>query len=286
MIHQSATIGIWFTLFVSFMAPLLALSFMAIRYRRKGVVGAWFAGAAGFYIAQIMLRIPILNYVSAAGGLEKLLNTSLLLYAVVLALSAALVETLARFAVAKIMEKRGLSFQRAVASGLGHGGIEAIVLIGMTYVSNLTYVAMIQNGTFDKVVEDAVAQGVDVAGLLEAKEALISTSGFIFALAGYERLLSMVFHVFLSVLICFFVIQKQSPKGFLLCFMLHGFIDFVTGYVGMLSTEAGGMVLSQNTVYIICYTFLTAVAAASIWGCAKIGPLWEDTRKRMREQQL
>ncbi len=76
----------------------------------------------------------------------------------------------------------------------------------------------------------------------------------------------MVFHVFLSVLLCFFVIQKQSPKGFLLCFMLHGFIDFVTGYVGMLSTEAGGSVLSQNTVYIICYTFLTAVAAASIFG--------------------
>ncbi|MBR2123028.1 MAG: YhfC family intramembrane metalloprotease [Lachnospiraceae bacterium] len=280
MVHESATLGIWFTLFVSFMVPLLGVIIFTLRNKKKGIPGAWIAGAFGFYIFQILFRFPILNYMSEAGVLQRMQQSSLILYALFLALTAALFETTARFAVAKIIEKRGLSYKRSIAAGMGHGGIESMILIGMTYISNLTYVAMIGNGTFDKVVEDAAASGIDVTELLEAKDALINTSGFIFALAGYERLMTMVMHVFLTVLICYFVIQKQSPKGFVLCFLAHGFVDFVTGYVGMLSTKEAGSVLSQNTVYAICYIFLTAVAALSVWGCYKLYPDWDAIRKR------
>ncbi|MBO6000015.1 MAG: YhfC family intramembrane metalloprotease [Lachnospiraceae bacterium] len=280
MVHENAALGIWFTLFVSFMVPILGVVIFTLRNKKKGIPGAWIAGAFGFYIAQILFRFPILNYMSEAGVLQRMQSASLVLYALFMALTAALFETTARFAVAKIIEKRGLSYKRSIAAGMGHGGIESMILIGMTYVSNLTYIAMIGNGTFDQVVEEAVASGIDVTELLEAKEVLINTSGFIFALAGYERLMTMVLHVFLTVLICYFVIQKQSPKGFVLCFLAHGFVDFVTGYVGMLSTEAAGMVLSQNTVYAICYIFLTAVAVLSVWGCFKLYPDWDAIRKR------
>ena len=59
-----------------------------------------------------------------------------MVYCFVLALTAALFEVVARFGVAKILQKN-INCEQGVAAGFGHGGIEAIVLIGMTYVNNL-----------------------------------------------------------------------------------------------------------------------------------------------------
>ena len=49
----------------------------------------------------------------------------------------------------------------AVGAGLGHGGIEAIVIVGMTYINNLLYSAMINTGAFDTMVESTAQMGVD-----------------------------------------------------------------------------------------------------------------------------
>ena len=284
MLSQSAIAGMWFTLFVCFMVPILAITVLALRNRKKGVLGAWFMGMLGFFIAQIMLRIPVLNYMSDIGVLARMQKSSIIGYCLFLALTAAFMETVGRFAAAKVLEKRGLSFQRSLASGMGHGAIEAMLVVGLTYISDMTYVVMIMNGSFDTMVQDALASGIateaDAAALMNAKDILVSTNGFTFALAGYERILTMILHVFMTVLLCFFVIKKQSLKGHAFCFIFHSCIDFVTAYVGILSTEDGGDVLSQNAGYAIIYIFLTIICAGAVYACIRLKRIWDETRKQ------
>lgn len=51
---------------------------------------------------------------------------------------------------------------------------------------------MINGGTFDKIVEQTAALGVDTTGLLAVKDSLLHTDSVMFLLAGYERILTTV----------------------------------------------------------------------------------------------
>jgi hypothetical protein len=85
--------------------------------------------------------------------------------------------------VAKLLQKKQLNFHRALAAGLGHGGIEAILIAGTAMINNLAYAAMINGGTFDQTLAAAAAGGVDVAQLELIREQLIASSPALFLLA-------------------------------------------------------------------------------------------------------
>ena len=110
-----------------------------------------------------------------------------------------------RYIVVKILAKR-LTFKKGFAAGLGHGGIEAIILIGSSYINNLIYSIMINTGTFDVVVQssDQIQPGLGMQ--LEAvRTALIQTNWSIFLLAGYERILTMIAHIVLNFIVLYFL---------------------------------------------------------------------------------
>ena len=48
------------TLVIALVLPVVILIVYAIKNRKQGVVGAWFLGAAGFFVTQMVIRTPIL----------------------------------------------------------------------------------------------------------------------------------------------------------------------------------------------------------------------------------
>ena len=146
-----STISILFmviTLVISLILPVVLFIIYAVANKGKGIISAWFLGAAGFFVLQMLIRIPILNVLSILPGFLTFVEQNYVLYVLLLGFSAGLFEVIGRFAVAKIMSKN-LTYERGIAAGLGHGGIEAILLVGMTYINNLLYTAMINSGSFD-----------------------------------------------------------------------------------------------------------------------------------------
>ena len=251
------------TLVISLVLPVLLLIIYAVANKGKGVVSAWFLGAAGFFVMQVIIRLPILSILSILPGFQSFVENNYVIYALLLGFTAGLFEVIGRFAVAKIMSKN-LTYTRSIAAGLGHGGIEAMVLIGVTYINNLLYTAMINSGTYDLMIEQTAAMGVDVSSLYAAKDALINTAPYLFGLAGYERLLTMVCHVAMSLLVCYFVAKKQTLKGVVISLVLHTILDSAAGLISGMSTPYMGEVISQNTGYVLIYSFLTLMTVLSV----------------------
>ena len=265
MIPVSTIAACCITLFVSLILPVLVLILFAAKHRKQGILSAWLLGAAGFFVTQILIRLPILTALQNQSWFLSFAQNHLFAYAFSLAFTAGLFELAGRFAVAKLMQKR-LTLRRSLAAGLGHGGIEAMILIGITYINNLAYIAMINSGGFDAVVAQTAALGVDVSQLELIKQQLLTASPALFLLAGLERVLAMTGHVAMSMLVCYGVAHRKVSICLLLCLGIHTLMDLTAGI---------SLVLPQNAAYPIIYAILTLMAVLSLFVIRELARRWK-----------
>lgn len=265
MIPITTVIACIFTLLVSLVLPLAVLLVFALKNKKQGIISAWLLGACGFVIPQLLIRLPLLTLLQGQSWFISFAQNKVFLYAFSLAFTAGLFELAGRYAVAGIMEKK-LTWKRALAAGLGHGGIEAMLLIGMTYVNNLIYIVMINTGSFDSLIAQSAALGVDVSQLELIRTQLLGTAPAMFLLAGFERLLAMTSHLAMSALVCYGVAHKKTGLCLLLCLALHTLLDLSAGL---------SLVLPQSLAYPIIYAILIFMAAVSVLILKKLHRLWK-----------
>jgi len=270
MIPTATIVTCFITLLISLVLPAALIFLYARKYPGEKLFKAWLLGAAGFFVTQILIRVPILTWVQMQPRFLTFSENHGFLFAFFLAFTAGLFELAGRFAAAKSMAKN-LTFRRSIAAGLGHGGIEAMLLIGMTYVNNLIYISMIRAGTFDALIAQAAASGVDVSQLYMLKESLISTSPALFLMAGFERILTMICHLGMSLIVCYSLHTGKPLKGALACLGIHTLIDLSAGINMLIGTK-----LTQTAAYAIIYTILTITAFLSAWIVCKIRRCWTE----------
>src|SRR5690625_4537103 len=124
--------------------------------RRLGV-GAlvWFVGAASFIASQV-LRLPVITGLEAAGVSVMLVTT----FAV---FSSGLFEEGARYIAFRWGLKRRRRAEDGVVFGLGHGGAEAILLIGLAAVNAIVLLTI-----GDQLLEDLAGVSPDAVAETEA----------------------------------------------------------------------------------------------------------------------
>ncbi len=277
MVSTASMIAIIITLFITLIAPVIVWIINGVKNKGKGVWKALGLGAAGFVLLQMIIRMPILNIVSLIPGFGTFVAEYYVIYCLILAITAALFEVVARFGVAKILQKK-INYEQGVAAGLGHGGIEAILIVGMTYINNLLYAIMINSGTFAQTIEAVAATdttGMAEAQLLAIQASLVEAPSYLFYLAGYERVLTVIFHTAMSLLVCYLVYKKKAVLGVSIAFVAHFLVDFIAPLINGLATPYLGSVITEGTAYVIIYSFLTVVAIASFVVIVMIGKKWK-----------
>lgn len=274
MISTATILACTVTLIISLVLPVLAIFLYAANNKGKKLISAWFLGAAGFFVTQILIRVPILTFLQTQDWFLTFSQNHTFVYVFSLAFTAGLFELIGRFAIAKLLSKKNLTYARSLAAGLGHGGIEAMLLVGTAYINNILYCLMINSGTFDTLISQAAATGVDVTQLYTLRDSLIQTHPALFLLAGFERILAMTCHAGMSMVVCYSLHSGKIGKGILICLGIHTMIDLTTG-ISLLS----GTVLSQGAAYFIIYAILTTAALLSIW-------IIRDIRKRWIEKEV
>lgn len=274
MISNATILACIVTAIVCLVLPPLLLFLYAARNKSKKTISAWLLGAAGFFVTQILIRIPILMVLQTQDWFMAYAQDPGFLYVFFLAFTAGLFELAGRFTVAKLLRKKGLNYTRSLAAGLGHGGIEAMLLLGSTYITNILFCLMIRSGSFDSLVAQTAATGVDASQLYVLRDSLIQTPPAIFLLAGFERILAMTCHAGMSMVVCYSLHTGNVRKGILICLGIHTMIDLTTG-ISLLS----GKLLSQGTAYFIIYAILAAAALLSLW-------IIRDIRKRWTEKEV
>ena len=252
--NNISIISIMLTLIVSLIVPPAFAAVYASRHKKQGIWSAWLVGALGFFVPQILIRLPILAALSRTDGFIAFSQTHTLIYGFALAFTAGLFELSGRYAVARCL-KMNLTYRRALAAGLGHGGIEAILITGLAYLSNVVFLVMLQTGGFDA----ALTQTGDASQLLAARDALMNTHWALFLLAGFERLLAMTCHAAMSMLVCYGVHTNRVLPWTLACLAMHTCMDFIASISLFV-----GKGLSQIMAYTIIYVLLTAVTVFAI----------------------
>lgn len=204
-------------------------------------------GAVVFFVFQVILRIPLLNMLSGAAWYQDL-SENFLLISLFIGITAGIFEEVGRFVGYRVLIKRkNYSYKNGIGFGIGHGGAESILLVGLTYINNIIMSVLINNGKFDTVFDGNFSQ--DALSL--AKSQLINTNAYMFLIGGVERILAIIIQIAFS-LIILYAIKYKKYIYILLAILLHTLVDTPVVYMSY-----NGI----STFYIEGYTLLCAIAA-------------------------
>ena len=196
---------------------------------------------AGTFIVFALVLEPMLHLIILKGphGADIMANTWY--YALYGGLAAGLFEETGRFLAMKFLMRRepGTALP-GVAYGIGHGGMEMLLIFGITMISNLVMSVMINAGQADTLIAAAPAEAQEQ---LQGQFAQLSTLTAGTLLIGFwERLSALVLQLGLSIMV--WTAVRRSGKWFWLfpaAILLHALVDGVavvlSKSVGMVAVE-------------------------------------------------
>ena len=207
-----------------FAMPVLLL----IYYRKKGAdILPFFIGCLVFVMFALILEPLMHQLVLKVLPVGKTIMGNTLLYALYGGLAAGIFEETGRFLAFRTVLKKQLGNDRnALMYGAGHGGIEAILIVGLTYIGNIVISVLINAGQTDMLT--ATATGETAEQLKAVLDSLVTTAPWTYLLGMVERAVAVTTHICLSVLVWFAV--KKPGKGWLfpLAILLHAAFDGIT----------------------------------------------------------
>lgn len=181
--------GIVFTVGISIGLPLIMFSYAC--YKKRTI--PFILGILAFLSSQILLRIPILQYVGENSLAYSMFSaTQPVLFGIALGLSAGVFEELARFIFMSFFMRRR-DWKSGFLFGAGHGGIEAVLFVGIP--------------VFTLLLSSTV---IDPSGT--------------FLMGGIERFFAMTLHIGLSIIVLQGVVQKRF-RYVILAILIHGLVD-------------------------------------------------------------
>lgn len=193
-------LGYVFALTVAVVLPLAAAVCMS---RRLKAVRPVLLGAATFFVFQGLLRIPLLQFVLPMSTEFVLFQfTRPILYLLFLSVTAGIFEEGGRYLVMKRF-MADAPVGHAIGFGVGHGGIEAMLLVGVNLIA-------------------AVATGA----------VSVSANGSQFFAAGFERLFAMVFHICLSIMV-WRSLRDKKRSLLVAAILLHTLLNALAVWLSM-----------------------------------------------------
>ena len=218
---------------------------------------------AGVFILFALILESLVHQVVLKGPHGPAILGNTLYYALYGGLMAGLFEETGRFVCMKLVLRRDPSAPRtAVAYGIGHGGIEMLVIFGVTMVSNLTISVLMNAGMIDTILATVPeANRAQVAGQF----AQLETLGISTLLTGlWERFSAIVLQIGLSIIV--WTAVRRGGRWLWLfpaAILLHALVDSVA----VLLMKSAGMLVTEIVVCAV------AIAVAAIgWMLAKKFP--------------
>lgn len=217
-----------------------SVGIFALSKRYPHVWRAFGVGAVAFFVSQMMLRIPLMTMSTALAPdtLGAFLNS-----VPVASFSAGLFEETARLLFMMWLLKGFYRRADGIAFGLGHGGIEAVLLVGMTMVNNLVFALMINLGKWDLVANLMPPQDAD-----RIRDIFVSTPATDYFAGGIERIWAIGLHVTCSLIIMMGIVHGRRILAWCVAVLVHGFTNFaaigaLTNGVNIWSVELGGLIV-------------------------------------------
>ncbi len=240
-----------FTLLVCFGGPVALIIWAKVKYKKAFSFVPLVLGAVAFVLFQIVIRISILlPYLQSAAWFQGIV-TQPWLYAAFLCLTAGLFEEPARFLVYSVMRKPR-QYVNGLSYGIGHGGIEAMLIVGITFINNLVFSLAINSGSWGAITAMVPPEYM---GQYEAvRQALVSASPDTWLIGGVERMSTLAIQIAFSLIVMRGFITGRKWLYLGIATLVHALVNFVA--VGM-------QILKVNMWLIEAAVFVMAVLA--VW---------------------
>lgn len=199
--------------------------------KRKEPVTTVLTGAATFLLFALLLEKPLQALVlSVDHPVSRFLNAEPVFLAFAAGLFPGIFEETGRLVAFRTVLRNRRNRETSVSHGIGHGGAEVLILLGLTYVTYIVYAVMINTGLFQTVIDQAAAVAPDQAEALRALAAqLPSVSAAGIAAAFAERAFAVLFHIGASILVFYACRDRGRFWLYPLAVLLHTALDFIAG---------------------------------------------------------
>lgn len=249
MVPLASIVGMVVTLLICLVIPLGGLLWIATRReageRRYPKVGrAFAAGMLTFVASQVLTRIPLMVLLS---GLDAPW-AQWLVSAPVASFTAGLFEETGRLLVMLWLLRRFHRWIDGVSFGLGHGGIEAVLLVGLNQLISLTFAVLVNSG------QTAALDQLPAGTRDQLLTALTGTSPLQFYLAGVERISAIGLHVGLSVLVLWGIVAGRRALAWVVAVLIHGVCN-LTAVLLVSSGLPSAMLLAEGALLALVAAF-------------------------------
>lgn len=220
-VATSSMVGMALTAVIAFVVPIGLLIWN--RKKNHATISSFFIGCGVFIVAALVLE-QIFHYIvlSLTGDT---ITGNIWLYGLYGGMAAAVFEETGRLLAMKFFLKKQFEEKNALMYGIGHGGVEAILLVGFTYISNLLTSVMINTGAMEASL--AVLDKATATTTVESISALWELPAYQFYLGGVERLFAIVLQISFSILM-YQAVKQQKKSLIATAFAAHFLVDFVT----------------------------------------------------------
>ena len=244
MVPGGSIAGMAISLIISVALPIVL---MIVWRKKTGASFSSFCIGAGIFILFALILEQIFHSVML-GLTGTVLKDNIWLYALYGGLAAGLFEETGRFTAMKFFMKDP-DKKNAIMYGIGHGGIEAILVTGLNMISNLVTSMMINAGSLESILAPL---GDERQTLLTQLSALWTEPSWKFYMAGMERVSAVMLHIVLSYLV-YMAVKNQKIIWYVLSVLLHAAVN------------AGTILFAQVLPVWIVEVILLAVCAGLIF---------------------
>lgn len=217
-------------------------------------------GVMIFLIFGIFLKsIPNVLITLIGGPILHILQDNIWVYAIYAGLMAGIFEEVGRYIAFKVFLKKYDNRESVIAYGFGHGGIECIIVLGLTMVQNFIYAQLINAGKLEEMYSSITDEN-SVNTLKDFVDALLNITVSDCVWAGIERISAIILQVALSILV--FQAVKIHEKRYLLivAIALHTIVDV---FAALYHQEITSVAVTE--IIILIYSIAVAVFAYKIY---------------------
>jgi uncharacterized membrane protein YhfC len=262
MVPQASIAFMTLSLLIAVGLPVALL--IAARLKFKARIVPVLVGAGVFVLFALILEQLLHLVVFNILGLS--VSGAPVVYVVYAILAAGVFEETGRFIAFKLLRKKYRGVETGLAFGIGHGGAEALLLVGLTMVSNIVLSIMINNGSIDALGNsEQIALGVN---------ALTDTAPVMFLLSGIERAFAISVQISLSVIVWCSVNHPRKTWLFPVAIALHAMVDLPAAL-----TQVGviGTMWITEALLAVC-AVAVAMLAVVIYRSGRC-ELWDSTKQ-------
>lgn len=230
------------------------LGIMFILARAGGSWKDFLVGAVTFIVFAMVLE-RIFHVLILQSGAGAAIQGNIWIYGLYGGLAAGVFEETGRLLAFRVALRSRKARITSLAYGIGHGGVEAFLIAGLTMASNLILGLTYSHG------------GSIPSEIVPAVESLLTIPAAMFLWSGFERLAAMALHMALSILV-FASVRTNRRWLYPAAILIHAVVDFAAvisnAYLPVAATEILVMTLTAVTLLWAVQVYKSLSKAAEI----------------------